>query len=173
MFASLSVCPQCESRIPDGARLCPSCDPSPVSVSTAGTAGHRPPIYITAHHFARIEHLAHIELSSGHPARDLLIEKLARARICLSKDMPADVVTMNARILFSVDAMASETRVLVYPEAYHPTGQYVSLGSPLGAALLGLAGGDEADFIDRQGRARRVRVGKVAYQPEVYDQFGR
>lgn len=172
MLIESTICARCHALVLPETAGCRCCDPVPEPAARDDGADPAP-IPVTARHFARIEHLAHIELDRDHAARRLLIEKLARARLCLPAEMPRDVVTVNARVLFALDDLASRSCFLVYPDGFYPTGQYVSLGSPLGAALLGARAGHTVTFADHQGAARRLRVDKVIYQPEAHDAIGR
>ncbi len=73
---------------------------------------------------------------------------------------------MNARVSFRVGgSMASRSAILVYPEDYHPTGQHVSVMSPLGAAMLGIRAGERMPYTDLQGTGYSVTVEEVAYRP--------
>src|SRR5690606_21776624 len=78
------------------------------------------------------------------------------------RHLPPDAVRMNRRVLFRVGrADRTESRFLVYPQQYHTTGQYLSVLSPLGVALLGLREGSGMAFRDLGGTAQRVSVEKV------------
>lgn len=130
----------------------------------AGTesAGTRPDIYITTHDYGRLENLVHTQLASDHPIARFLKTELERAVVRPMEHMPADAVRMNRRVLFRVtDSDRVESRFLVYPQQYHPTGQYLSVVSPVGAALLGLREGSCMPFVELTGVAKRVTVEKV------------
>lgn len=94
--------------------------------------------------------------------------EINRAIVCAPDWIPDDVVTMNSRVAFKVsDEMAAETRMLVFPDRYDPAGHAISVLTPLGAALIGLAAGSFIDYRDRQGDVNSVRVERVVYQPEA------
>jgi regulator of nucleoside diphosphate kinase len=91
-----------------------------------------------------------------------LQEELDRADIVPSPDVPADVVTMHARVLY-LDETTGERRyvTLVYPEEMDVGRGRISVLSPVGAALLGLSIGDAIDWEFPHGVRRRLRVEEV------------
>lgn len=121
-----------------------------------------PGVYISTHDYGRLETLVHTQLTADHPVVGFLRAELERAVVRPARDLPADAVRMNGRVLFRLNGgHRSESRVLVYPQQYHPTGQYLSILSPLGVALLGLREGSFMSFRDLGGAAHRVLVEKV------------
>lgn len=121
-----------------------------------------PSIYINTTDFGRLERLAYMDGANDKVlARQLAVE-LERAVILHPEHLGADVVTMNAtiRYAFGPDETVYE-RVLVFPEDYAPTGQYLSVMSPLGVALLGLRKGASMPFFDSDGMTLPVFVKDV------------
>jgi regulator of nucleoside diphosphate kinase len=194
MSSHESVCPNCNTRFPEAAAQCPACGasvtPSPFSAAieaisasppsgqmSGGVPGDEPdparpddlpPVYLSTRDYGRLESLASLHLSSDTPIARFLSAELQRAVVCQPNDIFADVVTLNSRVLFRTDTTRyADARVLVYPDRYFPTGQYLSILSPLGVALLGLREGSRMPFVDRQGSRCNVVVEKVAYQPEA------
>lgn len=98
------------------------------------------------------------------PADRLLERKLARARVLPADRMPPDVVTMHSRLRFSDDGVKRYAK-LVYPHQADARGR-VSVLSPLGGALLGLAAGQEVEARLPGSAPRRIRVEEVVSQPE-------
>ena len=97
---------------------------------------------------------------------DLLLGELERATVCPPDAVGSDVVTMNSRVVFrTAEGFGPRSAVMVYPEDYHPTGQHVSVMSPLGAAMLGIRAGERMPFTDLQGTRFSVTVEEVAYRP--------
>jgi regulator of nucleoside diphosphate kinase len=127
-----------------------------------------PPVHVTVGDRRRL----HALLSSGCildtvTARFLATE-LERAIVCPAEAIPPDVVTLNSRVVFRTDAAPGmESRVLVHPEDYVPTGQHVPVTAPLGIALFGLRAGATLIYPTLDGRTLGVRVERVAYQPET------
>lgn len=123
-----------------------------------------PDIVVTSQDLQRLQALIR---SSGSDAVERLDEELARARVVAPREVPFDVVTMNSDVVYEDAASGAQRSVrLVYPDAVDATRGWISILSPLGAALLGLRVGQEVDWRLPQG-TRRVRVVDVPYQPEA------
>lgn len=163
-------CVRCGSRYPRAAVRCLTCGvqvqraegDAPPSISRAVL----PRIVISTRDYGRLENMARIHMESSHPVAELLLGELERATVCPPDAIGEDVVTMNARVTFrTAPGMVPRSAVVVYPEDYHPTGQHVSVMSPLGAAMLGLRAGERMPFTDLQGTRFSVKVDEVAYRP--------
>lgn len=130
----------------------------------------RPPLHIGSRDFARLEALLEHPAWRGHPGATGLGAELARAEVVEPSAMPADVVTMNSTVDCLDEASGvTHTLTLVYPErdgAAAPEGQ-VSVLAPVGTALLGLRLGERIDWTGPGGRALRLQVTAVRYQPEA------
>lgn len=163
-------CVRCGSRYPRAAIRCLTCG---VSLPRQDGEGARPiapavlpRIFISTRDFGRLENLARIHLESSHPVADLLLGELERATVCAPDAIGRDVVTMNARVAFRAGPnMVPRSATVVYPEDYYPTGQHVSVMSPLGAAMIGLRAGERMPFTDLQGNRFSVKVDEIAYRP--------
>lgn len=158
------LCVNCDAKLPAAGGPCPACGfLNPVRRERAtAPAEERPPIYIAVHDYGHLENLAHTRLASGHPVARFLRAELERAVVRPLHDLPGNAVRMNRRVLFRLDDPDRvESRFLVYPQQYHPSGQYLSVLSPLGVALLGLREGNGMPFVDLSGAAKRVTVEKV------------
>ncbi len=92
--------------------------------------------------------------------------ELDRASIVPSARVPVDVVTMNSRIVFEDVTGARREVLLVYPPAADGSRDRISVLSPVGTALLGLAVGESIDWPIAEGAMRRLRIVAVLYQPE-------
>ena len=97
-------------------------------------------------------------------ARDALSDELARADVVAPWDMPPRVVTMRSTVRFRLDGKDGEwCKTLVYPKEIGEGDDTVSVLSPVGSALLGLAEGDRIEWTHPDGRKLGV---EVIYQPE-------
>jgi regulator of nucleoside diphosphate kinase len=86
--------------------------------------------------------------------------------------VPHDVVTMRSRlVLKDVESGARREVLLVYPEEERAHDGHVSVLSPLGVALLGLAEGSLVAWTLPSGRRALLRVESVEYQPEAAEEF--
>jgi len=103
---------------------------------------------------------------------ETLAELLDAGRIVPPQDIPGDIVTMNSQVLYQ-DLETGELREarVVYPEDANPATGHISVLSPVGAALLGLAAGDETVLPLPHGRSACIRIGKVIWQPEANGEY--
>jgi len=98
---------------------------------------------------------------------EALHDALDAARIVPSVEIDADIVTMNTEVTIEDSASGEERLVrLVYPEQADAGKGHVSVLSPLGNAILGARTGDSVSFATPVGE-RRVRVGRIRFQPEA------
>ncbi|WP_374436712.1 GreA/GreB family elongation factor [Inhella sp.] len=95
-----------------------------------------------------------------------LRELLDDASALPSPEIPADVVTMNSRVLVSDDAGAAP-QTLCYPPDVDPHAGRVSVLSPVGAALLGRRVGSEVSWRTPTGEHRALRIEALLFQPEA------
>lgn len=101
------------------------------------------------------------------PTMQLLEEELARADVVAPQDMPANVVTMNAKVLLTIAPSKEASEItLVYPHDFKGEKGQVNVVAPIGAAILGLAEGQEIEWPQPDGQMMKVKIEKVVYQPE-------
>ena len=93
--------------------------------------------------------------------------ELNRALLVDERHIPADVVTMNSRVLYEDQDSGdlAETR-LVYRDPMFTGESHVSVFAPIGAALLGLSVGQTITWPCDGREALRLRVAALVYQPE-------
>lgn len=94
--------------------------------------------------------------------------ELNRALLLDEAHIPADVVTMNSRVLYEDQNSGdlAEAR-LVYRDPVSPRESHVSVLAPIGAALLGLSVGQSITWPYGGRDALRLRVAALLYQPEA------
>lgn len=131
--------------------------------SPAGAAG---PICITEVDQARLRDRVAFEQTS---AVFELAHEIERALVVDPRQVPRDVVTMNARALLQLDDEELEM-ALVYPEDADDGAGRLSVCSGLGTAILGYREGDAFDW-RLPDRTCRIRIGKLLYQPEAAGDF--
>jgi len=127
-------------------------------------------LYITEFDKSRLEELIEVaEEFGGHDRRDLesLAEELEKAEVVSPKNVPADVVTMNSKVILR-DLTTSEemTYVLVFPRDANIDTGAISVLAPVGTAILGYAKGDIVEWPVPSGM-RRIRIQEILYQPEA------
>lgn len=126
----------------------------------------RPAITVSERDLERLEAML-ARLPDDQPAANALREELDRARITQSEQMPPDVVTMNSRIRFVIEPAGREMEMtLVYPRDFIGEPDQLSVAAPAGIALLGLAIGQQIEWLALDGQTARARILDIAYQPE-------
>jgi len=94
--------------------------------------------------------------------------ELERADVVDARDVPADVVTMNSRVVFEDVTTGKTTEVtIVFPQDADLQRGRISVLAPVGTALLGLAQGDCIVWPFPDGSSRCLRVVEVTFQPEA------
>jgi regulator of nucleoside diphosphate kinase len=128
-------------------------------------------VWLTEQDYNRLRHLL-VDLtreSRGMQAgMETLEEILDLARVVRPEAVPQNVVTMNSRVLFQ-DTRTGENDavVIAYPGEAEASSGRISVLSPVGAALLGMQEGAEAELPLPHGGTRRIRILEVLYQPEA------
>lgn len=99
---------------------------------------------------------------------ETLDELLAWADTVDSRQVPADVVTMYSQIdVLEAGADRPRRLTLCYPDDAEPSAGFISVLSPVGAALLGLRVGDTARWTGPGGQRSSARVLALLFQPEA------
>ena len=100
-----------------------------------------------------------------------LAHELAIAQIVDPQDVPADIVTMNSRVVVQdVETGESSEYVLVFPEQADVAEGRLSVVSPIGTAILGYAKGDVLTW-QTPGGPRKIKIAAIPYQPEAAGDF--
>ncbi len=130
------------------------------------SAGRRPKVVIEAGDLARLEGLADRMMKHHPEIADRLSEELSRARIVPTAKMPGNVVRMDSLVTYRDEATGQEKTVtLVYPEEADIALLRVSVMTPIGVALLGLAEGAGFHWDTRDNRRRTLTILRVAQPP--------
>jgi regulator of nucleoside diphosphate kinase len=103
----------------------------------------------------------------GLPIDEQLAAELERAVVVPSSEIPADVVTIDSRVVFVDETDGKQRYVRIVDPMHADLAQLqVSVLAPVGAALIGLAVGGSIDWQFPDGKTRRLRVKELIYQPE-------
>lgn len=112
--------------------------------------------------FVRLEKLT----AQALPAA--LAELLDAADVLPSREMPADIVTMNSQVEVEDPSTRERQKITVcYPGDAQPGAGFVSVLSPVGIGLLGVKSGTLAKWDMPNGAQGAVRVVAVLFQPEA------
>jgi len=126
----------------------------------------KPTIIISRQDLQRLETMLEHQ-SKITPTMQHLEDEFARAQIVEPKDVPANVVTMNACVRITIAPASEATEItLVYPHDFRGDKGQVNILAPVGAAILGLAEGQEIEWPQLDGHLMKVKIEKILYQPE-------
>lgn len=126
-------------------------------------ARHDTPITITRPDYQRLLELAWVARAQAPAVGEFLLEEIDRAQVVEPQAIPPGVVTMGSEVLFRDDATGQERRVrLVYPGEQDIALARISVLTPIGAALIGLAEGQSLAFRTPAGEERSLTVLEVA-----------
>ncbi len=131
-----------------------------------------PAITITRLDLQRLERLLD-SLEDFGPTAEALETELARAQVVSHDEVPAGVVTMNSRVHCREEGSGKDYHLtLVFPEDAGGEGR-VSILAPVGCALLGLSVGQQIDWPGPGGKALKLTLLAVEYQPEAAGEYQR
>ena len=126
----------------------------------------RPAITVSERDLERLEAML-AGLPDDQPGVDALRGELDRAQVARPEAMPPDVVTMNSRVRFVVEPAGKEVEMtLVYPRDFTGAPSQLSVTTPAGVAVLGLAVGQQIEWIAPNGQTVCARIVDIPYQPE-------
>ena len=126
----------------------------------------KPTIIISQQDLQRLETMLEHQ-SKLSPTMQHLEDERARADVVAPQDVPENVVTMNARVRITIAPASESTEItLVYPHDFRGDKGQVNVLAPVGAAILGLAEGQEIEWPQPDGHLMKVKIEKVLYQPE-------
>lgn len=121
-----------------------------------------PKIVVNANDLAHIEALADGAMQRNPALADRLLDELGRARVVPAEKMPESVVAIGSRVTYRDETTGQVKSVtLVYPEAADISRQRVSVMTPIGVALLGLAEGAAFYWDTRDNQRRTLTVIRV------------
>ena len=131
-------------------------------------------IFITAFDKKRLDELIAVAREFDEHGRDDLDDlaaELARAKVIEPKKVPANVVTMNSKvILHDLDTSEDLTYSLAFPNEADIDSGAISVLAPVGTAILGYREGNVVEWAVPSGK-RRIRIEKILYQPEAAGDF--
>lgn len=124
-----------------------------------------PEIVISATDLERLEALLAAPAARNRRDLDRLRDELDRADIREPDEMPHDVIRMNTRARFREQPSGREYELtLAFPG--NPDGEgRISVFTPAGSALLGLAVGQAIDWPTVDGHTVRLEILEILAQP--------
>lgn len=120
-----------------------------------------PNIIVSAADYERLTDLATASLERLPEVAEELLNEMERAKIVKDGNVPDDVVRMGSTVTFRSDDGRELTETLVYPVDEDSDAHKISVMTPVGAALIGLAVGQSISWTARDGRKHQLTVVKV------------
>lgn len=121
-----------------------------------------PPVVLDAAYVQRLQDMASAAWERLPDVAVRLSDEIGRATVMPSRDMPADVVNIGSTVRFRDETTGREQTVtLVLPQDEDIAQGRVSVLTPVGAALLGLAEGASMHWFTRHGEKRPLKVLRV------------
>lgn len=96
---------------------------------------------------------------------DGLLLELERARVVTDISVPRNVVSMGSSVEYETDTGDARTVTLVFPGDADISEGKISILTPIGTALLGLAVGQTISWIARDDRQHKLTVLAVIRHP--------
>ena len=121
-----------------------------------------PQIIVSNADYERLTDLATASLERQPDVAQELLSEMDRARVVDATAVPANVVRMGSTVTFKSDDGQQRTLTLVYPADESLDAHRISVMTPVGAALIGLAEGQSISWTARDGRGHELTVLKVS-----------
>lgn len=107
----------------------------------------------------RLEALVDASSANLPDVAQLLLTKIAQAKLVPSHRLPSDVATIGRALRYRDTASGREQQLtLAWPEEANISSGLVSVMTPVGVALLGLPAGTDAKWTTRSGAERMLTV---------------
>lgn len=132
-----------------------------MTMSILGDLPLTPAIVLNTDDFRLLTKLAHAGISEASTVADDLLVELDRANVVPPEQLPADVVRMGSRVRYRTGDGDEREVELVYPADADIDRTRISVMTPIGAALIGLAKGQSITWQTRAGRVQMLTVLKV------------
>ena len=125
-------------------------------------SGAKPRITLMAEDFERLSQLARAAESTMPDSASGLMEELDRAQVLTKGRHPMDTVCMGCEVVYRDDTSGRvQTVTLAYPNEADISKGKVSILTPIGTALIGLAVGKSINWTTRNGEMKRLTILQV------------
>lgn len=131
----------------------------------------RPKIVLSSTRLAELEALSEGMMRRTPDLAEELLEEIGRARIVSPSRLRADVVDIGREVTYHDEATGKDhTITLVLPQDADVSLGRISITTPIGVALIGLAKGAVFHWETRDGQRRELKVLDVAPLDSTADQ---
>jgi len=118
----------------------------------------KPAITISRSDHDKLSRLAESHIDKNPDVAEELLTELDRARVVDDRRIGDDIVRMGSTLRFTSDLGEDRQVQLVFPAEADIAAGRVSVLTPIGAALIGVAAGQSIDWTARDGRVHRLTV---------------
>lgn len=124
-----------------------------------------PEVVIGEDDFSHLEAIAEGALQLNPPLADRLLGELGRARVVPAAKLPPNVVAIGRPVTYRDESTGREKTVTpVFPEDADIAKGRISIMTPIGVALIGMAEGSSLDWEPLDGKRRVLTVLRVSPQ---------
>lgn len=144
------------------------------AISSRAAQGAVPPAdtWRTVTHLDRVRIHRWLREQPASATTRAVAEMVDNADEVAPQQVPGDVVTLYSQVLLAgPQGQPPRQLTLCYPPDAEPQAGFVSVFSPVGAALLGLRVGDTATWAGPDGRLETAQVTALLFQPEASGDF--
>jgi regulator of nucleoside diphosphate kinase len=127
----------------------------------------KPNIVVSDVDYERLMGLANSVPEQHEEIADELMAELDRAKVVPAKRLPQNVVHMGSVVEFRSNDGHERRVTLVYPGEADIAQGKISILTPIGTELIGLAPGQSISWTARDGRAHELNVVSVSTAEEV------
>lgn len=131
----------------------------------------KPSIVIGKTDHQRLNNLAIAAADRLPEISDGLLLELERARVVSDASVPKKVVRMGSTVEYETDTGDARNVTLVFPRDADISEGKISVLTPIGTALLGLAAGQTMGWTARDGRRHKLTILTVFEHPEEAQVF--
>ena len=130
-------------------------------MAQANKKHRKPAITVTRTDSERLWRLAESYADRNPVVAEELLAELDRAKVVDDGRLAVEVVRMGSSLRFTSDLGEDRRVTLVFPGEADIAEGKVSILTPIGVALIGLAAGQSIDWTARDGRTHRLTVESV------------
>lgn len=128
--------------------------------------GRKPKIVLSEFDYHRLTGLAEAVEDKSPEIADELQDEIDRANVVPNGTVPANIVQMGSVVEYQSDGGDPKSITLVFPGEADIANGRVSILTPIGIALIGLAPGQSISWTARDGKQHQLTIVSVK-QPEA------
>ncbi len=133
----------------------------------SGKNRKKPNIVVSEVDYERLMGLANNVSERQEEIAEELMAELDRAKVVPAKRLPQDVIHMGSTVEFRSKDGQDRRVTLVYPGEADIAQGKISILTPIGTALIGLAPGQSISWTARDGKQHELNVISVSNEVEV------